>query len=113
MWQWSWTQATKIPVNGTIVVMNVTRNYTYTLADAASARPDGTRPLFRFEWTQSIPLRPALPVHRDCFLFDYTLGYAPGPIDAARWLPPPGVTCQNGSLAAARSQRMVEEEGPW
>lgn len=117
VWQWSWTNPTKLPFNGSIVVVNITRNYTYTLADAASARPDGTRPLHRFVWTQSIPFppsgAPALPVHRDCFLFDYTQDYTPGPIDPARWLPPPGVKCQNGSVAATQASalqgRMVEQ----
>ena len=64
-------------------------------------------------WTQSIPLLPALPVHRDCFLFDYSHDYVPGPIDPARWLPPPGVKIQNGSVAATQSagqqQRTVEQ----
>ena len=113
IWQCSWTNPTEVLVNGTIKVINITRNYSYTLANAASARPDGTRPLHRFVWTQSIPLLPALPVHRDCFLFDYSQDYVPGAIDPARWLPPPGVKCQNGSVAATQSagqqQRTVEQ----
>ena len=100
VWQWEWTLPTKIPVNGSIHIMNVTRNYTYTLADTAHAHSDGTRPLHRFVWTQSIPLEPALPVHRDCFVFDYTTNYIPGPIDPGRWGPPPGVVCHNDSVAS-------------
>lgn len=100
VWQFEWTKLTRIPLkNGTIVAKNVTRNYTYTL-DAAQ-RPDGTRPLRRFQWTQSIPLEPALPIHRDCFIFDYTTGYKAGPIDPARWKAPSGVVCQNGSTTSA------------
>merc|ERR1719201_3353347 len=76
------------------------RNDTYTLADTAHAHSDGTRPLHRFVWTQSIPLEPALPVHRDCFVFDYTTNYIPGPIDPGRWRPPPGVVCHNDSVAS-------------
>ena len=100
VWQWEWVLAQRIPLkNGTVVVMNITRNYTYSLAATAKTRPDGTRPLLRFQWTQSIPLQPAMPVHRDCFVFDYTQDYVPGPIDPARWAPPPGVTCENRSRA--------------
>lgn len=103
VWQWSWVNPTRIVVNGTTKVYNITRNYTYTLATAAEARPDGTRPLLSFQWTQSIPLQPALPVHRDCFLFDYTENYVAGPIDASRWKP--GVPCTNRSANHAHRRR--------
>lgn len=93
VWQWSWVQLTRIPVNGSIKLMNVTRNYTYTVAKHAS--PDGSRPLLRFQWTQSIPLQPALPVHRDCFVFDYSKDYVAGAPDSA-FAPPAGVMCTPG-----------------
>lgn len=101
-WQFEWVKPTRIPLkNGTVVTMNVTRNYTYTVSIAP--QPDGSRPLLRYQWTQSIPLQPALPIHRDCFVFDYTTAYKAGPIDAARWKAPAGVTCSNGSSATASS----------
>mmetsp|Transcript_23419 Transcript_23419/g.61308 ORF Transcript_23419/g.61308 Transcript_23419/m.61308 type:complete len:295 (+) Transcript_23419:35-919(+) len=96
VWQWESVIPTKIPVNGSVAVFNVTRNYTYTL----SAQPDpegGGRRLLRFQWTQSIPLRPdtkAHPVHRDCFVFDYRTAYSAGPIPPSRWAGPTGVKCQ-------------------
>ena len=99
-WQLEWTLPTRIPLkNGTIVTLNVTRNYTYTVS--TTPQPDGSRPLLRYQWTQSIPLEPALPVHRDCFIFDYQTAYKAGPIDAARWKAPPGVQCRNGSTSSA------------
>ena len=97
VWQWEWVNPTLIPVNGSVILMNVTRNFTYTVS--TSRRADGTRPLLRFQWTQSIPLRPALPVHRDCFIFDYTTAYKAGPITSARFEGPAGVTCQNRSAS--------------
>ena len=100
LWQWRSTIATKIPVNGTVAIYNITRNYTYTLA--ADPEPGtGLRRLLKYQWTQSIPLRPDTPehpVHRDCFVFDYTTRYNPGPIDPARWVGPPGVPCTPGAV---------------
>jgi hypothetical protein len=86
--------------NNTIGKFNVTRNYTYTLAKHELA--DGTRPLLAFQWTQSIPLKPALPVHRDCFMFSYASNYTPGPIAPRRWAAPPGITCQPRRRAATQ-----------
>lgn len=91
LWQWGWTQPTRMP-NGTFI--NVTRNYTYAVGRTAAA--DGTRPLHRFTWTQSIPLQPAQPVHRDCFIIDYTSEYRQGRVDASRFEAPPGVACTPG-----------------
>eukprot|EP00466_Bigelowiella_natans_P005536 jgi/Bigna1/80828/fgenesh1_pg.74_\ len=89
-WQWSSVELTPMP-NGTR--LNVTRNYTYILS--ATAQPDKTKPILRFQWTQSIPLRPAIPIHRDCFVFDYSLNYIPGPSKPSRWEVPSGVKCFN------------------
>jgi hypothetical protein len=89
VWQWEYVNPTLMP-NGSHI--NVTRNYTYTVSKTPAV--DGTRPLLRFQWTQSIPLLPALPVHRDCFIFDYSANYTAGAIDPARWHAPPGVTCE-------------------
>ena len=103
VWQWEWVKPTRINVNGSLITYNITRNYTYTIADAAHAAADGSRPVRSFYWTQSIPLRPVLPVHRDCFLFDYRTRYTPGPIDPARWEPAPGVACQNRTSSSSSS----------
>lgn len=91
-WQWETTKLERMP-NGTY--LNVTWNYTYILAREPIA--DGSRPLLRFQWTQSIPLEPALPIHRDCFVFDYTSNYVPGPSEPARWQIPKGVQCRNST----------------
>jgi len=96
VWQWEWTQPTLMP-NGTYI--NVTRNFTYTVSNTPTA--DGTRPLLRFQWTQSIPLQPAVPIHRDCFIFDYTDQYKAGPIDPSRWQVPKGVKCSPGPARSA------------
>ena len=102
LWQWEWVKPTLIKLkNGSVVTLNVTRNFTYWVSRRQLA--DGTRPLMRYQWTQSIPLRPALPVHRDCFIFDYSTGYVPGPIDPARWRAPPGITCQNDTAQRQRN----------
>lgn len=97
LWQWSWTLPTLMP-NGTYI--NVTRNYTYHVG----RRPDalGRRPLLRYTQTQSIPLRPASPIHRDCFIFDYRTNYTFGPPSDARFKPPAGVTCRPGHKSGQR-----------
>jgi hypothetical protein len=89
IWQWEYVNPTLMPNRS---IINVTRNYTYTVSKTPAA--DGTRPLLRFQWTQSIPLEPALPIHRDCFIFDHTANYTAGPIDPSRWHAPVGVTCE-------------------
>jgi len=92
IWQWEWVNPTLMP-NGTYI--NVTRNYTYTLqaADNSHGGLISNRTLLRYQWTQSIPLEPALPVHRDCFIFDFRTNYVSGPISPSQWLPPPNTTC--------------------
>ena len=92
IWQWEWTNPTLMP-NGTYI--NVTRNYTYTLGREPDK--DGRVALHRFQWTQSIPLQPALPVHRDCFIFDYTTSYKRGPLPASHFEAPHGVKCVPGT----------------
>ena len=91
VWQWSKTTPTLMP-NGTFI--NVTRNYTYHISKTHRA-PDGTRPILRFQWTQSIPLQPVMPLHRDCFIFDYSTSYITGPTVSPPWGwdSPKGVTC--------------------
>ena len=96
VWQWGYTKPTRMP-NGTLI--DVTRNYTYVLSSRRA--PDGTRPLLRFQWTQSIPLQPAHPIHRDCFIFDYNASYTPGPPPDARWAPPRGIKCAPGRAGGA------------
>lgn len=68
----------------------------YTIGKSPS--PDGSFPLSRFTWTQSIPLEPAKPLHRDCFIFDYATDYTTT-IDASRWEAPEGVTCSHRPVA--------------
>ena len=101
---WQWTKVTRF--NATV---NVHWNYSYWVSK--TIRKDGTRPLLRFQWTQSIPMQPALPVHRDCFVFDYTTRYVPGPIDPARWKAPPGVTCHRGMRSEGNAGHPVAVAG--
>lgn len=108
VWQWEWVHPTIFVVNGSDVTINVTRNYTYWVS---TKRVENTRPLLRFQWTQSIPLLPALPVHRDCFIFDYTARYKAGAIDPSHFEAPPGVTCRKGGGAlrlAGREKNLLQ-----
>jgi hypothetical protein len=50
LWQWESVIPTKVPNGTKIQVMNITRNYTYTVSKKVEG--DGTRPLLRFQWTQ-------------------------------------------------------------
>ena len=96
--KWQWTSIeinVPINVNNSISYHNITRNYTYDVAKTSYINSNDieTYPLLRFTWTQSIPLQPALPIHRDCFVFDFTKDYVPGPVDPSKFLPPKNITC--------------------
>merc|ERR1711918_221882 len=84
---------THCPCKGCIMELNITRNYTYTLAKKEQA--DGSRQMMRFQWTQAIPLTRsgATPgVGRDCFIFDWTKDWS-ADVLLSDFLPPPGVKC--------------------
>ena len=105
-WQWIAVQSTLLP-NGTtppgcslgskgckegpIVHVNITRNYTFTIGKEA-VDESGRRPMLRYEWTQGMPFT-ANARARDCFVFDYSLGYTAGPdaVPPERFAPPGGV----------------------
>jgi len=53
------------------------------------------------------PLEPALPVHRDCFIFDFRTNYVPGPISPSQWLPPPNTTCTPRTPSGEIEQTVV------
>jgi hypothetical protein len=86
---------TQCPCEKCIMTVNVTRNYTYTVAKAR--QHDGTRQLMRFQWTQGIPLQKtgglAKRGERDCFIFDWRKGWSAGVHDDD-FAPPSGVKCQ-------------------
>ena len=107
-WQWIAVQHTMLP-NGTsppgckmgspgckdgpIAHVNITRNYTFTIGKVA-VDADGRRPMLRYWWTQSMPFRTR--AERDCFVFDYSLGYTSGPsaVPQSVFEPPGGIdTC--------------------
>jgi hypothetical protein len=103
LWQWSSVKPTVLPLPGctgcntpkgpictSCWTVDVTWNYTYTVGKTASS--DGTYPLLRYSWTQSIPDQPALPIHRDCFIFDWSEDYTAG-VEDSDFEPPPGVAC--------------------
>ena len=120
LWQWSSIKLTLVPLPGctgcntprsnpictSCWEVNVTRNYTYTVAKAAS--PDGTFPLLRYSWTQSIPDLPIHPLHRDCFIFDYAQDYTAG-VNDSEFEPPHGVKCSSSSSSSSSSG----EIGSW
>jgi hypothetical protein len=84
---------TECPCNNCILEVNVTRNYTYTLAKKTQS--DGTRQMIRYQWTQGIPLTKsgATPgVGRDCFIFDWSQNWTANVRDSD-FAPPPGVNC--------------------
>jgi hypothetical protein len=83
---------TKCPCENCIMAVNVTRNYTYTVAK--SKQLDGTRQLMRFQWTQGIPLNKSGGPGRgrDCFIFDWSQGWSAGAQDAD-FSPPSGAKC--------------------
>ena len=86
-------RCTKCPCEQCIMELNVTRNYTYTVAKKEQA--DGTRQLLRYQWTQGIPLTKsgASPGRgRDCFIFDWSEDWT-AEVDDSDFAPPPGVPC--------------------
>jgi len=85
--------------NGSTI--DVTRNYTYFVG--AEKGSDGTQQLLRYQWTQSIPMEAALPVHRDCFIFDYQTKYRRGPFDVSTFEPPAGEKCSASPVSRASS----------
>jgi hypothetical protein len=88
LWQFKDLKPTRLPApNGTVVLVNVTRNYTYhvapaSLTDNALELP---RALRRYEWTQGLPFAPDPSTDRFCAVFDYTQDYVAGPPDIARF----------------------------
>jgi len=91
LWRWTDVTPTLVPApNGSVVTVNITRNYTYHV------EPDGRatrRALRRYEWTQGLPFAADPSTARFCAVFDYTQDYAAGPPGAASFGPPPGVKC--------------------
>ena len=84
---------TACPCTNCIMEVNVTRNYTYTVAK--EAQPDGSHQMIRYQWTQGIPLTRsgATPgVGRDCFIFDWSQDWTSDVRDGD-FAPPPGVAC--------------------
>lgn len=84
---------TKCPCENCVVEVNVTRNYTYTVAKAPQA--DGSHQMIRYQWTQGIPLTRsgASPgVGRDCFIFDWSQDWT-ADVQATEFAPPPGLKC--------------------
>lgn len=93
---------TECPCKHCTMELNVTRNYTYTVAKKPQA--DGTHPLIRYQWTQGIPLTKggATPgVGRDCFIFDWSKDWT-ADVHDSDFAPPPGMKC-------AGTARPVEE----
>ena len=101
----SGVRCTKCPCEKCIMRVNVTRNYTYTLAK--QPQPDGTRKVLRYQWTQGIPLTKsgASPgVGRDCFIFDYSQDWTDDVRDAD-FAPPAGVNCTKTLSPRERATR--------
>lgn len=91
------TVCTQCPCEGCVMKLNVTRNYTYTVAKRAGE--DGTHQLLRYQWTQGIPLTksgdtPGL--GRDCFIFDWSQDWRAGVLDED-FEPPAGIPCRDRS----------------
>jgi len=87
-------RCTQCPCHKCIMEVNVTRNYTYTVAK--EQQNDGTRQLMRFQWTQGIPLTTsgglAKEGKRDCFIFDWRKGWSAG-VNDDDFAPPSGIKC--------------------
>ena len=121
LWQYVSVIPTKINVNGTVKVYNITRNYTYTMSSVPNPNTTPphtiTFPLLRYSWTQSCPLCPANDGlnHRDCFLFDYRTDYTSGPVNPAAFKPPPGIQCtpkemQSKEIMPSTKPKKIETE---
>jgi hypothetical protein len=87
-------KCTTCPCDKCLMNVNITRNYTYTVAK--EKQTDGTRQLMRFQWTQGIPFdktgAKAKSGIRDCFIFDWRKDWAAGVKDND-FAPPNGITC--------------------
>ena len=97
------------PCKNCAMEVNVTRNYTYTVAKQAQA--DGTHPLIRYQWTQGIPLTKAgaTPgIGRDCFIFDWSQDWTADVRDSD-FAPPPGVKCAGRTSAAEVTTRTMPD----
>ena len=84
---------TACPCKNCIMELNVTRNYTYTVAK--KAQPDGSHQMVRYQWTQGIPETKsgATPgIGRDCFIFDWSQDWTSN-VQDSDFAPPPGVKC--------------------
>ena len=83
----------KCPCDNCIVEVNVTRNYTYTVAK--KPQKDGTHRLIKYQWTQGIPFKKngATPgIGRDCFIFDWAQDWT-AEVEDSQFAPPPGLQC--------------------
>jgi hypothetical protein len=78
------------------MALNVTRNYTYTVAK--QAQPDGSHQMIRYQWTQAIPLTKGGAIRRDggrdCFIFDWSQNWTADVRDSD-FAPPWGVKCDH------------------
>ena len=94
LWQFKDVTPTLVPApNGTVVRVNITRNYTYHVAAASGRASSGElRALRRYEWTQGFPLAADPSTARFCAVFDYTQDYQRKP-GVASFGPPRGVKC--------------------
>lgn len=84
---------TKCPCLKCVEKLNITRNYTYTVATKPQA--DGTHQLIRYQWTQGIPLRrngSSPGIGRDCFIFDWSQDWT-SKVHDNDFAPPPGLKC--------------------
>eukprot|EP00322_Chrysochromulina_rotalis_P012083 CAMPEP_0115842592 /NCGR_PEP_ID=MMETSP0287-20121206/7880_1 /TAXON_ID=412157 /ORGANISM="Chrysochromulina rotalis, Strain UIO044" /LENGTH=256 /DNA_ID=CAMNT_0003296267 /DNA_START=32 /DNA_END=802 /DNA_ORIENTATION=+ len=116
LWRFTSITPTKLPApNGTSVIVNITRNYTYYVApegQRSHAQPAAGAPelraLRRYEWTQGLPFAADPSTDRFCAVFDYTQDYVPGPPDVESFGPPAGVTCT--PLGAVRA---IDAPLPW
>lgn len=98
LWRFVQVTPTRLPApNGTIVNVNVTRNYTYYVAAASFEKrrtaPRSQRALRRYEWTQGFPFSADPSKDRFCAVFDYTQDYIAGPPGTASFGPPGGTNC--------------------
>ena len=87
---------TQCPCEQCIMALNVTRNYTYTVAK--QAQPDGSHQMIRYQWTQAIPLTKGGAIRRDggrdCFIFDWSQNWTADVRDSD-FAPPWGVKCDH------------------
>ena len=98
---------TKCPCKNCVVEANITRNYTYYVAKKPQA--DGTHPMTRYMWTQSMPFTAsgASPgIGRDCFIFDWSQDWTADVRDHD-FAPPPGVKCAGKPAGGTYVRRII------